>query len=320
MNVEVQDLRVLRAVADTGSLAGAARALGVSQAGVTRRIQHLERATGLVVLRRDHQGARLTAAGRLLLLCADELLPKIDRLLAAGRHEDPAATAGPPTERLRIGTVPTPVLPLVAAHARALLPRSVVEPCTLLDAYREPAADPRTAAFGAALPDLFRTHRLDLAVVRHSSVLDGPLPGPLESAVLAEEDMLIGTATDHRLAGRSSLSLADLTGELCLLVGGRRHADLRRHFTAAVRHAGVDVELRQTSDEAEAAALVCGVRGVLPAYPFPAPAVGVAYTPLSDAGTRHRLLLVWPSDGGAAAWAPGLAEAVREAYRSGGRA
>lgn len=319
MDIEVQDLRVLRAVADTGSLAGAARALGVSQAGVTRRIQHLERVTGLVVLRRDHQGARLTAAGRLLLLCADELLPKIDRLLATGRHED---SAGPSAERLRIGTVPTPVLPLVTAHARALFPRADVELCTILGAYRASAGagDAQAADAGTDLLGFFRAHRLDLAVVRHSPVLDGPLPELLESAVLAEEDMLIGTAADHRLAQRPSIALSDLDGEMCLLVGGRRHADLRRHFTAAARHAEVHVELRWASDEAEAAALACAVRGALPAYPLPAPAVGVAYTPLSDASTRHRLLLVWLPGSPAAAWAPGLADTVREAYRSEGRA
>ncbi|GGQ09840.1 LysR family transcriptional regulator [Streptomyces roseolilacinus] len=315
MNVEVQDLRVLRAVADAGSLAGAARALGVSQAGVTRRVQHLERATGLVVLRRDHRGARLTAAGRLLLLCADDLLPRIDRLLAAGRHGDPA---DPSARRLRIGTVPTPVLPLVAAHARALLPRADVELCPLLDAHREPAADLRDADPGTALPGLFRVHRLDLAVVRHSAP-DGPLPDLFASAVLAEEDMLIGTAAGHRLAGQPALTLHDLDGEVCVLPAGRRHADLRRHFTAAVRDAGVHVEVRRASDETEAAALACAVRGVLPAYPLPAPAAGVAYTPLTDAGTRHRLLLVWPPYSRAADWAPALADRVREAYR-GGRA
>ncbi|MCP9944216.1 LysR family transcriptional regulator [Streptomyces somaliensis] len=317
MDVEVQDLRVLRAVADTGSLAGAARALGVSQAGVTRRIQHLERVTALVVLRRDHQGARLTAAGRLLLLCADELLPKIDRLLATGRREDPA---DPSEERLRIGTVPTPVLPLVTAHARALLPRAAVELCTILGTCRTPAGDAQTADSGTDLLGFFRAHSLDLAVVRHSPVLDGPVPEFFEAAVLAEEDMLIGTAADHRLAGRPSIALSDLDGELCLLVGGRRHADLRRHFTAATRHADVRVELRWASDEAEAAALACAVRGALPAYPLPAPTAGVVYAPLSDASTRHRLLLVWLPGSPAAAWAPGLADTVREAYRSEGKA
>jgi DNA-binding transcriptional LysR family regulator len=324
VNIEIQDLRVLRAVADTGTLAGAARALGIDQAGVTRRIQHLERVTGLVALHRDHQGARLTAAGRLLLRCADELLPRIDHLLAAGSRQDPP---DPSAERLRIGAVPTPALPLVTAHARALRPSAVVEPRTVPDVCREPAdgghgEDGEDGGDGGdggeTLPELFRVHRLDLAVIRHSAVLDAPLPERFDCAVLAEENLLVGTATGHRLAGRPGLALTDLDGETCLLVGGRRHAGLRRHFTAAVRRAGVRVALHWASDEHEAAALACAVNGALPAFPFPAPAAGVVHTPLSDAVTRHRLLLVWRSDGGAAAWAPRLADLVREAYRGAG--
>ncbi|MFF6994743.1 LysR family transcriptional regulator [Streptomyces sp. NPDC008313] len=313
MNIEVQDLRMLRAVAENGSLAGAARALGVNQAGVTRRIQHLERATGLVVLRRDHHGAHLTAAGRLLLRCADDLLPRIDHLLAAGGRE---GRGDPSAERLRIGAVPTPVLPLVTTHVRALLPSVAVELRVLLDAYREQAGDVRTDDVETALPGLFRTHRLDLAVVRHAPTLDGPLPERLGSAVLAEENLLMGTAAGHRLAGRRSVALSELDGETCLLVGGRRHGELRRHFTAAVRRSDVRIGLRWASDEAEAAALTCAVHGVLPAYPYPAPAAGVIYTPLSDAATCYRLLLVWQPDSRAAAWAPRLAEAVRTMYRS----
>ncbi|GAA4687671.1 LysR family transcriptional regulator [Streptomyces chumphonensis] len=311
MKVEVQDLRVLRAVADSGSLAGAARALGVHQAAVTRRVQHLERATGLVVLHRDHRGAYLTGAGRLLLRCADELLPRIDRLLAAG---SPGGTPGPTAERLRIGAVPSSALPLVTARAQALFPSAVIELRTVTGAYREPSDDTRPDDCGAALLSLFRLQRLDLAVVRHSAVLGGPLPDPLDHAVLAEENLLVGTGEGHRLARRPSLALADLEGERCLLAGGRRHAVLRRHFTAAVRRAEVGVGLHWAPDEAEAAAVACAVRGVLPAYPFPAPAAGVVYVPLSDAVTRHELLLVWSSDGPAAAWAPRLADTVRAAY------
>ncbi|MFD3357752.1 LysR family transcriptional regulator [Streptomyces fradiae] len=309
VNVEVQDLRVLRAVADTGSLAGAARALGVSQAAVTRRVQHLERAAGCAVLRRDHRGARLTSAGRLLLRCADDLLPRVDRLLAVGGR----GPAGP-SERLRVGAAPTPVLPLLAAHA--VEAGDDLELCPLPDLCGEPAAGGRAADPGAALPGLFRLHRLDLAVVRHSA-LDGPLPDALAYGVLAEEDLLIGVAAGHRLAGRSSLVLRDLDGEVCILVGDRRHAGLRRHFTAAVRGSGGHVEVRWAGDETEAAALACAERGALPAYPHPAPVPGMVYVPLADAGTRHRLLLVWPPRGRAAGRAPGLADRVREAYRGG---
>ncbi|WP_101256072.1 LysR family transcriptional regulator [Streptomyces barkulensis] len=306
VDVEIQDLRVLRAVADTGSLAGAARALGLSQAGVSRRIQRAERATGLVVLRRDHRGALLTAAGRLLLDCADELLPVVDRLLAAGAHGDPP---GPAAERLRIGAVPHPALPLVTARARALLPSAAVEVRTV---------DCGAVDCGAALPDLFRLHRLDLVVFRHFPQLDGPLPDTLGTAVLAEESLLVRTAADHRPAERASVSLFDIDGRTCLLPAGRRHAALHHRFMTAVRRRGVHVEVRWAADEAEAAALACATGGVLPAYPLPAPAAGMVCLPLDDDAVRHRLLLAWRPGDRAAAWAHRLAGAVRESYTGGG--
>ncbi|MFP8885533.1 LysR family transcriptional regulator [Streptomyces mangrovi] len=316
MDVEIQDLRVLRAVADTGSLAGAARALGLSQAGVSRRVQRVERATGLAVLYRDHRGALLTATGRLLLDCADELLPVVDRLLAAGTQGGPP---GPPTERLRIGAVPHPALPLVAARARALLPSAAVEvragECGTVDCGTGGCG---TGDCGSALPDLFRLHRLDLVVFRHFPHLDGPLPEALGTAVLAEESLLVRTAADHRPAERASVSLLDLDGRTCLLPAGRRHAALHHRFMTAVRRRGVHVEVRWAADEAEAAALACATGGVLPAYPLPAPAAGMVCLPLDDTAVRHRLLLAWRPGDRAAAWAHRLAEEVRESYAGGG--
>ncbi|GHD87051.1 hypothetical protein [Streptomyces naganishii] len=75
------------------------------------------------------------------------------------------------------------------------------------------------------------------------------------------------------------------------------------------------VTLRWVPDEAAAAALTCAVHGVLPVYPYPAPAAGVVYTPLSDAATRYWLLLVWQPHSRAAAWAPRLAETVHATYQ-----
>ncbi|MEX2970538.1 LysR family transcriptional regulator [Streptomyces sp. C184] len=48
MDIEISDLRLLR-VAETGSLAGAARELGTHQGNLGRRLQRIERTTGLIV-------------------------------------------------------------------------------------------------------------------------------------------------------------------------------------------------------------------------------------------------------------------------------
>ncbi|UQA92113.1 helix-turn-helix domain-containing protein [Streptomyces halobius] len=101
MEIEISDLRLLRAVAETGSLAGAARELGTHQGNLSRRLQRIERTTSLIVFHRSHHGATPTAAGRLLLHGADALLPLVDQLLAVtarAPHADPHTPSSTPRE------------------------------------------------------------------------------------------------------------------------------------------------------------------------------------------------------------------------------
>ena len=75
MNLE--DVRAFVAIAEAGSLSGGARRLGLSVATAGRRIDALERAVGVPLLRRGKTGVSLSEAGRKLLATAR---PAIDRL------------------------------------------------------------------------------------------------------------------------------------------------------------------------------------------------------------------------------------------------
>lgn len=66
MAMNWDDLRILLAVERAGSLSGAARALGVNQSTVSRRIGALERALKARVMERQPDGSVLTEAGRAL--------------------------------------------------------------------------------------------------------------------------------------------------------------------------------------------------------------------------------------------------------------
>lgn len=61
--VDLNDIRYFLAVADAGSLSGAARALGVAQPTVGRRIKALESGLGARLFDRTAQGYAITAAG-----------------------------------------------------------------------------------------------------------------------------------------------------------------------------------------------------------------------------------------------------------------
>lgn len=67
------DLRYLVAVARHGSTLAAARALGVSQSTVQRRLAELERQLGHTLVERQQSGYRLTALGELMLPHAESV-------------------------------------------------------------------------------------------------------------------------------------------------------------------------------------------------------------------------------------------------------
>ena len=66
MKFDWNDLRFFAAVLEHGSTAGAARAIGVDQTTVARRITALEAALGLELFERDHAGYRPTPAAEVL--------------------------------------------------------------------------------------------------------------------------------------------------------------------------------------------------------------------------------------------------------------
>src|SRR5262245_48886040 len=63
---EWSDLKILLAVAETGSLTQAAARLGTTQPTVTRRVDELEGRLGVELVHRDSTGVTLTETGRVV--------------------------------------------------------------------------------------------------------------------------------------------------------------------------------------------------------------------------------------------------------------
>lgn len=80
--VDLEALRLLTAVAECGSLQGAARAAGVSRTTLRRRLEALEAHLGLPLIDPDEQGAALTRAGALLVRRGGAVLDGARRLAA----------------------------------------------------------------------------------------------------------------------------------------------------------------------------------------------------------------------------------------------
>lgn len=98
-----QSLLLLQAVAQHGSLAGAARAMGVVPSALTYRVRQLEDALDVLLLDRSARQARLTPAGAELLTEGTRLLAELD---AVAQRVKRVATGWEPTFTVAVdGTI-----------------------------------------------------------------------------------------------------------------------------------------------------------------------------------------------------------------------
>jgi len=116
-------LRVFREVAERGTLTAAATALGYTQSAVSRQIASLERAAGVQLVERRHDGVRLTPAGHVVVRRAATVIDQVD---ATARE-----LAGLPDEHgtVRLGwfaSAGAAVVPLALAALRRTHPAITV--------------------------------------------------------------------------------------------------------------------------------------------------------------------------------------------------
>lgn len=79
MSLTLAQLRLFVALAEVGSVGGAARALGVSQPAATKSLRALEARLGVVLVRRTARGTELTKHGHTFLLRARSACREIER-------------------------------------------------------------------------------------------------------------------------------------------------------------------------------------------------------------------------------------------------
>lgn len=113
--LDLNRLRVLAAVARTGSVTAAARELHYSQPSVSHHMARLETETGAQLIQRVGRGIRLTEAGQVLADRAAEILGRID---SASAELD--TYVGLSAGRLRIAAYSSAVVALLPAVAAAL--------------------------------------------------------------------------------------------------------------------------------------------------------------------------------------------------------
>src|SRR5690349_5842883 len=114
--LEVSSLRMLRAIADAGTITAAAAVLGHSQPAVSQHVRRLERRLGTALLDRTGRTIRLTEAGEVLARHGST----VGAALRAAEAEV-AALAGLQAGRVRLVAFPSAtatILPVALADLR----------------------------------------------------------------------------------------------------------------------------------------------------------------------------------------------------------
>ena len=142
--LDLQTVRVVRQIAEHGSLTASAEALGYSQPAVSQQLRRFEQRTGIALVERVGRGIRLTESGRVLARHANSVATALEA--AAGEL---AEIRGLRTGRVRLVAFPSAsatLVPRFIAALRAAHPGIVVtyveaEPPEAVAAVRADRAD-----------------------------------------------------------------------------------------------------------------------------------------------------------------------------------
>lgn len=172
--MELNQLRMIKAVAECGSIALAAQQLHCVPSNITTRIKQLESELGTALFTRAGRGLRISPAGELFLCYCERILSLVDQ---AKRAVKPDAI---PNGKLRIGAI--------ESCATGRLP-------PLLAQYHQRYADVTLELITGQWPQLLddiQHHRLDAAIV----AIDVQHP-KLHTCALYHEPLVLITGPNH---------------------------------------------------------------------------------------------------------------------------
>jgi DNA-binding transcriptional LysR family regulator len=226
--LDVRRMRVLREVAVRGSFSAAAESLSFTQSAISQQIAALERETGTTLVRRNARGVRLTEAGEALVRHTEAILARLSEAEA-----ELEAIAGLRGGRLRLAAFESSaatLMPLAIAAFRASHPGIEL---TMM------AGEPEET-----MP-LLKAGELDLAL-GYDSRIRGEVDG-LARMHLISDPMFLVMATDHPLAHRRNVKLADLADDAW--IAGSIDCECNRLLNRACAVAGFEPRIAFQTDD-----------------------------------------------------------------------
>ena len=198
MAFTLRQIQFFIAVADQGTVSGAAQKLSISQSSVTEAIKELERDLGVELFERHPRGLSITHQGHQFLRHATKILADVSDARRTFSDERPAAAG-----HLHLG-----VTSLVAGYVLS----------DLLARYRRALPSIDVSAIednGDYLEHLLIGGELDVAVMVISNLRDRMA---LQAEILEVSPYRLWLPLGHRLSGLESLSLADVSSEPIIML------------------------------------------------------------------------------------------------------
>lgn len=194
-------LRMLRELADHGTVAAVAQALSMTPSAVSQQLKILQREAGVTLIEPDGRRVRLTDAGQVLVGHADSVLAALDRARAEmdAYRSTPRGSVGVSFFPSGAAMLLAPLIIRAARHGVQVLGRDIDVPAS-----RAPAQ----------LADF------DVVVV-HRDERDASPWGPrFEATELLREPLDVVLPPGHHLADRGQVRLTDLADEYWIGVEG----------------------------------------------------------------------------------------------------
>jgi DNA-binding transcriptional LysR family regulator len=268
---ELRQLRHFVAIAEEGSLTGAAARLHIAQQSLSQQLRTLEAQLGATLFVRSSRGAELTDAGAVLLREARPVLAQAERAVEAVQQ------AG--RRSLRVG--------FLSSVANYVLP-------PVVRAFRERHPDVALHVEDIAIATLverLRAGQLDAGLSRPPHVDD------LATEVVLREPVAAVLPEGHPLARRAEIALADLAGDPWVLTPRASWPPWHRKYDEDFARAGFrpHVVQRGTTPQGLLALVAAGVgvtRLMLSSRSLRDG--GVVFVPL--AGDEACVVLMWRED------------------------
>ena len=252
MHYDLPDLRLVAAIADTGSLTRGASRIHLAPSSASHRLTQFEAALGTPLFFRHARGLKPTPAGESLLRHARQVFAQLEQM-----HADLAPYASGLNSQVT-----------VFANTNAI---NCFLPEDLGDFLRE---HPRVRVSleeqpSPAIVQAVAAGQVDIGVVAAESG-----PGSLETRPYRQDRLVLVVPAGHALAGQAAASFVEVLGEpfVCLHAGSAIHTFMMNHAARLGSRLDVRIQVRSFSAVCRMVAAGVGI-GMVPRSSVAAPRV-----------------------------------------------